>query len=141
MDVVLPSVSDPSFIPDLEDDCNLESANAYVSPQKLEQEMKKTMSDQFCHNTNPISTDLKNQDSINQARKSKLTRNSNLLSTAWCPIENFQDSWINFVETHLSGLIRSAGELNKLKKNNLVFMKYFCRCETQQMLVPPHRKP
>ena len=110
MDVSLPSVSDPSFVPDMDDDCNEVSRSSFVNPEKMQELMKKTAAgNQFCPNTNPYAAHLKNQDKINQDRKKMLTDDPNLLSTTWCPIKDFDNGWINFVETHLHHLIRLAG--------------------------------
>ena len=110
MDAALPSVSDPTFIPDMSDDCNMVSRNTYVSPEKLGTLMKKTMKNDFCPNTNPYITKLKNQDQINQSRKRTLTSNKELLSTSWCPVDTFNEDWIDWIDNNLSGKIRSSGE-------------------------------
>ena len=109
MDASLPSVSDPTFVPDMEDDCNLQSRNAFVNPKKMQKLMKDTVADQSCPNTNPYATSLKNQDRVNQERKMRLTSDSSLLSTAWCPIADFKNSWLDLVDNHLHNLIRPAG--------------------------------
>ena len=115
MDAKLPSVSEPNFIPDLSDDCNVESRNSYVSQQKMGKLMKDTIGNQFCPKTNPFLTNLKNQDKLNQERKMRLTSNPNLLSTEWCP-GNFQQSWLTFIDNNLQDKIRSAGKTENDKE-------------------------
>ena len=104
----MPDISDPTGLPDLEDECNEESTSAYVDPAKFNNlATEKRDNRGLCSNQrNPTFSNLKLLMQAYKARRIALESDED---TDWCPKSEFDSSWDEFIEKKMKNILRPKG--------------------------------